>query len=210
MFAQFNNKVVPENIFGYNHSSKKKSILYIQQENQQLKDEIQRLKGEKGKPNIKPNIPRPTTPPSFRKKTKKWKKKQKKAQINIDRVEKISVDRNLLPEDAEFKGYRSVTVQNIKFETDNVEYQIERYYSPSEKKTYEAPLPSEVDGELGPDLKAYVIHQYFYCRVPEKKIWKTLTEASILISKEKISNIITKSKAEEFTKEKNDIFITGM
>ena len=183
----------------------------LQKENQRLKDEIQRLKGEKGKPSFKPNVPsHDYTPPGFRKKTRKWRKQSKKSRVKIDRVKVLSVDHGALPEDAEFKGYRSVTVQNILFKTDNVEYMLERYYSPSAKKTYEAKLPNEVDGEFGPDLKAYVISQYFACRVPEKKILRALTEAGIIISDGQISNIITESCAEEFTNEKDDIFETGM
>jgi cell division septum initiation protein DivIVA len=183
----------------------------IQKENQQLKDEINRLKGEKGKPSFKPNVSSHNyTPPGFRKETRKWKKQSKKSRVKIDRVEVLSVDHDILPEDAEFKGYRSVTVQNILFKTDNVEYRLERYYSPGEKKTYEARLPDEVDGEFGPDLKAFVIHQYFACRVSEKKILRTLTEAGIAISDGQISNVITESCAEEFTNEKDDIFETGM
>jgi hypothetical protein len=183
----------------------------LKKENQQLKDEIQRLKGEKGKPCFQPNHPiQRDTPPGFRKETKKWKKQRKKPYVKIDRIETLSVPSEYLPEDAAFKGYRSVIVQNIKFETDNVEYLLARYYSPSEKKVYEARLPQGVDGEFGPDLKAYVISQYFSCRVPEKKIKRTLTEAGVMISDGQISNIITGSCAEEFTREKDDIFTTGM
>lgn len=187
-----------------------KEIEQLKQENQQLKDNNQKLKGEKGTPDIRPNVPRSITPPGFRKKTKKWKKKKKKKQVTIDRVENVSLNQDNLPEDAVFKGYRTVTVQNIKFETDNVEYRLERYYSPSEHKTYEASLPSEVHGEFGPDLKAYIIHQYFANRVPEKKIHNTLTEFGILISPGQISNIITKANALQFTQEKEDIFTVGM
>ncbi|OYT29436.1 hypothetical protein B6U98_02130, partial [Thermoplasmatales archaeon ex4572_165] len=61
----------------------------LQKENQKLKDEIQRLKGEKGKPSFKPNVPNYDVRPGFRKAAKKWKKKGKKADIKIDRVEKV-------------------------------------------------------------------------------------------------------------------------
>jgi len=54
------------------------------------------------------------------------------------------VDKGILPHDAEYKGYRSIVKQNIKFTTDNVEYQLERYYSSSERKLYEAELPEDV------------------------------------------------------------------
>lgn len=191
--------------------SQAKMIDSFKKENQQLKDEIQRLKGEKGKPNFKPNVPSQNdTPPGFRRKSKKWKKQSKKSRIKIDRVETLTVNHDALPEDAEFKGYRSVIRQNIKFITDNVEYLVERYYSPSEKRTYEAKLPSDVDGEFGPDLKAYIIDLYFSCRVTENKILRALTEMGVIISSGQISNIITKSRAKEFTKEKDDIFTAGM
>jgi hypothetical protein len=89
-------------------------------ENQQLKDEINRLKGEKGKPKIPPNItPRKTN--NHKKKPQNWTKWSKKPIIKIDRTEHIPVKKDILPVDAEFKGYRHVIKQNIKFETDNVE-----------------------------------------------------------------------------------------
>lgn len=187
------------------------TIQELQKENQELKDEINRLKGEKGKPNIKPNVPKKEYDICRKKSSKKkWTKSSKKSRIKIDRVEVRQVDHDVLPPDAEYKGYRCVVVQNIKFVTDNVEYQLERYYSPSEKKTYEAELPEEVDGEFGPDLKAYVVSQYFSCRVPEKKIWRALIEGGISISVGQISNILTKSCRDEFTQEKEDIFEAGM
>ncbi len=141
-------------------------IQELQDENQKLRDEIHRLKREKGRPHFKTNIAvyDEIVPPGFREKTRRWKKASKKTQIKIDRVEKILVDRDALPKDAVFKGYRSVIVQNIKFETDNVEYRLERYYSPGGKRTIEAKVPANVDGEFGPDLKAYVISQNFSCQ----------------------------------------------
>ena len=45
---------------------------------------------------------------------------------------------------AKHNGYRRVIKQNIKFKTDNVEYWLERYCSPSLKKTYEAKLPESL------------------------------------------------------------------
>ncbi|HCJ67613.1 MAG TPA: hypothetical protein DHV62_09955, partial [Elusimicrobia bacterium] len=104
---------------------------------QSLKDEINRLKGEKGKPKISPNVPEKEedTQNLGITEKKKWTKSAKKPRIKIDRTEYISVDKNLLPPDAEHKGYRTIIIQNIKFATDNVEYKLEYYYSPSENKT---------------------------------------------------------------------------
>jgi hypothetical protein len=192
--------------------SQSQIIEELRKENQSLKDEINRLKGEKGKPKISPNVPEKKEDiqsPSIDKK-KTWSKTEKKPTIKIDRTDVRNVDRNILPPDAKHKGYRSVVVQNIKFSTDNVEYQLERYYSASEKKTYEAELPDDVKGEFGTELKAFIVYLYFGCRVTENKIKTILEESGIIISEGQISNILTKEKKEEMTKEKEDIFIAGM
>ncbi len=78
-------------------------------------------------------------------------------------------------------------VQNIKFSTDNVEYRLERYYSASEKKTYEAEFPHDIKSEFGTDLKAFIVYLYFGCRVTENKIKTILEESGIIISEGEIS-----------------------
>lgn len=187
------------------------TIQKLQEENQLLKDEIKRLKGEKGKPKILPNVPKKENDiPKRKKQSTKRKKRSKKQHIKVDRKEIRRVDPNILPPDAEHKGYRRVVVQDIKFETDNVEYVLERYYSASEGRVYEGKLPQEIDGEFGARLKAFVVYLYFRCRVPEKKIRQVLTEMGIIISEGQISNILTKVKKEEFTQEKESILEAGM
>jgi len=82
---------------------------------QQLRDEINRLKGEQGKPKIKAN--KPTVDLSSekeRRQSKPHQKSSKQDQIPIDREEVLSVDREQLPADAVFKGYvRRVGVYEI-------------------------------------------------------------------------------------------------
>lgn len=186
------------------------TIQELQKENQKLHDEILRLKGEKGQPHFKPNVPREGNGICRERDSKEWKKGDKKSRVKVDRVEVVRVDQNVLPSDAEHKGYRSIIVQNVKFETDNVEYQLERYYSPGEQQVYEAELPQGVDGEFGAELKAFIMSLYFACRVPEEKIRMMLTEVGIIISEGQISNILTKVDKEKFTQEKEDIFEAGM
>jgi hypothetical protein len=192
--------------------SQSKNIEELRKENQSLKDEINRLKGEKGKPKISPNVPeKEEVIQSPKVETKKnWFKTSKKPIIKIDRTEVKYVEKSILPPDAQHKGYRPVIVQNIKFSTDNVEYQLERYYSASEKKTYEAELPHDIKGEFGTELRAFIVYLYFGCRVTENKIKTILEESGIIISEGQISNILTKEKKEEMAKEKEDIFIAGM
>ncbi len=177
---------------------------------QQQKDEINWLKGEKGRPKIPPNVPQAQSKSPVEK-PKKWEKSSKKPRIKIDRTEYIKIDKSTLPPDAMSIGYRRVVRQNIKFETDNTEYCLERFYSPSLKRTYEAKLPESLQNtEFGSDLKAFITYLYYAGRVTENKIEKILEESGIIISAGQISNILTKEKGEEFSAEKQAIFETGM
>jgi hypothetical protein len=179
-------------------------------EKQQLKDEINRLKGEKGKPKIRSNNPdyQANVP---KESLKKWHKDAKKPKIKIDRSEHIKIDKSILPPDAEHNGYRRVIRQNIKFETDNIEYWLERYYSPSLKKIYEAKLPGSLQNtEFGSQLKAFITYLYYAGRVTENKIHRILKEIGIIISEGEISNILTKEKSNAYAIEKQAIFETGV
>ena len=178
--------------------------------NQKLKDEMSRLKGEQGRPKIPPKVidcqnrTKNETP-------KKWHKDSKKPKIKIDRTEYVRLDRSILPADAKHNGYRRVVKQNIKFETDNVEYRLERYYSPSLKKTYEAELPKYLQNtEFGSDLKAFITYLYYAGRVTENKIHKILEELGIIISEGEISNILTKEKSDVYAVEKQAILENGL
>ncbi len=86
----------------------------LREERQQLKDEINCLKGEQGKPDIKANAqPHDHSSEQERKgaentgqpaKKKKRQRKSKLAQVKIDREEICPIDKSILPEDAQHKG----------------------------------------------------------------------------------------------------------
>jgi len=193
--------------------SQAKIIAELREENQRIKDEINRLKGEKGKPKIKPNVPKKENNDInfIGDKLKPWTKGSKRSHIKIDEVKVLKVNKEDLPLDAQYKGYRSVIKQDIIFETHNIEYQIERYYSPSEKKVYEAEMPDDVkDSEFGSNLKAFVMYLHHAGRVTEPKIKEILEEAGIIISEGKISDILTNEKKEEFSREKDAILKAGL
>lgn len=181
----------------------------LREENQELKDEIARLKGEKGKPKIRPNVPaRESLAP--KPKSKGWSKSSKKDKVKVDRQVTVPVD-SPLPPDAYFTCYRKVVIQDVLLKTDNVEYLLERYHSPSLNKYYNAELPISVRGShFGANLKAFISVLYFSCRVTENKIWQLCKDIGISISEGQISNIITKVMHKELTSEKQAIFEAGM
>ena len=88
---------------------------------------------------------------------------------------------------------------------------MERYYSPSLKKTYEAALPESLQNtEFGSDLKAFIVYLYYAGRVTENKIHMILKESGIIISEGEIEQISTKEKSDAYAIEKQAIFETGV
>ena len=183
--------------------------LALKTENQRLKDEINRLKGQKGKPNIKPKSSIKKNEPNKKlKPKKKWKKQSKLNRVKIDDTEVIKYEGSL-PDDAQYKGYRNVVVQDIVIKTNNIEFKLERYYSPSEGKAYKALMPDYIKGEFGAGLKSWVLFWYFHSRIPENRIHQMLSDIGIIISAGAISNIIIKDH-DTFHQEKTDIIKAGI
>ena len=141
---------------------------------QELKDELRRLRGEKGRPGLKPSV---QDEPSEGKKRKTglWRKSGKT--ITVTRRERLAVDQRILAKDAVFKGTRKILIQDIKILTDNVEFEIERFYSPSEKKTYEASLPPGYDGSFfGPGIRHLLLALHYQGRLPQKLLQTLLSD----------------------------------
>jgi hypothetical protein len=203
-----------------------------QAEIQRLRDEIARLKGEKGKPKFKANRPRDVNdddkdtsgsdpdqtsgdkPRSNRKPksdTDSGPSVPRGERIEVDREEVVKLDRSQLPPDLEHRGYRDVVIQNIVFETDTVRYRLERLYSKSEDKFYEASLPEALKRQrYGSELQAFVIMLYFELRVTEEKILDLLQSAGIVISAGQISNILIKKHLQMFAEERKAMLQTGL
>ena len=185
----------------------------LQIENQKLRDENNVLKGEHAQPKIAGNTKKAhdISSEKERKQRKKAKKKSKpsKPNIKIDRTEECQVDRSVLPEDAQFKGYETVVVQEILITTNNVEYKREVFYSASEHKTYMGKLPEDVKGEFGPGVKSLTCTLKYAANVSEPKIRDFFNNFGIYISQSTISRILTKN-LEDLHSEKADIFQAGL
>lgn len=182
-----------------------------QAENQRLRDEVNRLKGEQGKPEIKGNVERPKDHSSEKERHKGRKRQAKKKQANIviDREEVLKVDQSVLPEDAVFKGYEENVVQDILLQTDNVRFLKEKYYSPSLGCTYLADIPVGYAGQFGPGIKALVLAFYHGGLMTEPKIIEFLENVGIQISKGTLSNLLVKGH-EDFHAEKEAVYAAGL
>ena len=184
----------------------------LREDVQQLRDDVNRLKGEQGKPKIKPGGKTEGSKHSSEKERHQPKKRQRKRKVNrikIDREKKLEVDRSQLPEDAEFKGYEAVIIQDLVIKTDNVRFLKEKFYSPSLRKTYLAELPAGYQGEFGPGIRSLVITLYYAAEMTEPKIIEFFDNMGILISEGQVSNLLIKDK-DSWHAEKDAVFLAGL
>ncbi|MDQ7089433.1 MAG: transposase [Methylococcales bacterium] len=154
--------------------------LSLETELQQLRDEVNRLKGEQGKPDIKPNKnnkgddissedERKKAQVDAQKETnndtentdsdkKKRRRKPKIPRVKIDQTLKCLLDKTGLPSDLVSKGFAEVVIQDIVIKTNNIKYLREIFYSPSENKYYRAQLPEGVrgQGEFGIGIRSLI------------------------------------------------------
>jgi len=185
------------------------------EENQALRNELNRLKGEQGKPEIRPNKDnsrdissekeRQTNPPKERKG-----RRARNHKVPITRPQqKCYFPSEDLPPDAVFKGFRRVIIQDIKIVLDNVELLLEVFHSPSTKKTYLAARPPGCEGEYGPGVRTFILTTKHMGNMSESCIHDMLTSYGILISKSSISRI-SRRDAALFHSDAEDILKVGV
>lgn len=186
----------------------------LQAENQRLRDEVNRLKGEQGKPDIKAHrLEKPGgsrhSSEQERRTPKEWKKSSKVEQIRIDREQVLELDPQTLPPDAVWKGYESVGVQDLQICTDHVEFRKAKYYSAEAGKTYLAPVPQGYAGGFGPGIKALAIVFAYGCNMTQPKMAEWFANVGIRISAGQVSNLLI-AKQEGFHAEKDALYEAGL
>lgn len=190
----------------------------LKEEVQKLNDEIKRLKGEQGKPDIRPQTLAPLDNTNHsseadrnkrRSKKKRKAKMKKKKKIKIDKRVTVQIDMSILPDDAMFKGYQTRIIQDIKIITNNIEFSLAVYYSPSLKKTFLADMPAGYVGEFGPGVRALVLTLYRDSGMTQPAIKRFLNTFDIYIANSTISRMITENH-DQFHQEKEDIIDAGL
>ncbi|AYD46463.1 IS66 family transposase [Arachidicoccus soli] len=112
-------------------------------------------------------------------------------EVPIDRSERVPLSKVGLPADIQFKGYETYTQQELVMRTDNVQYLLEVYYSPSEQKTYKAALPACAGkGHFGSGIKSFINVLYHYGNVTTKTMEGLLKGIGLQISAGSINNIL--------------------
>jgi hypothetical protein len=91
----------------------------------------------------------------------------------------LAIGQRIMSNDAVFKGTRNILIRDIKILTDNVEFEIERFYSTSEKKNYEATLLLGYDGSFfGPGIRHGCSDPGLSSIILENRLTMSLTRSS--------------------------------
>jgi Transposase IS66 family len=134
-------------------------IAALRAENQHLRDEVARLKGGSGKPNVKPSVQPPATDHSSEteRHTRTPRGKPKKNEtLTVTREQRCVVDPATLPEGARFNGTRACIAQNLIFQVEVIRFLREEWFVPATNQTILAPLPPGYHGGFSPSIQTLI------------------------------------------------------
>jgi Transposase IS66 family len=187
------------------------AVAALRLENQQLKDEIRRLKGLPPRPQIKPSGMEKAT-------DRVAAERSGKAAAPPPRrrgpgVSKLSIDRTVsltapAPAGSRHKGYEEIIVQDIAFKPEVTLYRRERRTTP-DGRTVTADLPAGIVGGCGPHLHRMVLVLHFQGQMTCERIVAVLTAAGLSISKRQVVRLLT-ARLDTFRAEEEAAFGAGL
>jgi hypothetical protein len=189
-------------------------IIRIQQEQiQELRDEIARLKGQKPKPKIKPSALEKDSAKREKRNTDAKRpgsaKREKTKKLEIHHTEIIAAPN--VPPGSKRNGFEDFMVQGLLFQVNNTLYRRERWVTP-QGTCIVAPLPEHLKGlgsHFDAPLQSFILSQYYHCHVTQPLIHEQLRDLGVDISSGQVNRIITENK-DRFHAEKDEILRVGL
>ena len=162
-------------------------VVQLRAENQQLRDELARLKGGSGKPDVTPPTPLPPRGDHSSERerhTPKPRQKGRKLGILVPtRTQRCVVDPATLPSSAIRHDTVEVIVQDLILQPEIIRFVREVWYVPSTKETITAPLPAGYQGEFGPHIQALTLTLGHGANVSQPSLLTFFQDAGIAIGK---------------------------
>src|SRR5277367_3133373 len=179
-----------------------------------LRDELARLKGGPGRPDIKPNVKPDIKPSGMEKATepkleeppgKDRRRGDVRAKLTINEERKLEVD---APLGSRFKGYASFLVQDLVIRPHVTDFLRACWRTP-EGKSVITPLPLGVEGHFGPELRRLVLALYHQGQVTARRLVELLRGFGVLISKRQVVRLLIAGK-QGFLDEARDVLRAGL
>jgi hypothetical protein len=173
-----------------------------------LRDEITRLKGGPGRPNIKPSgMERGTEPkPPGGSGDRKRPRGSTRSKLTVDEERTVQVATP--PLGSRFKGYTSFVVQDLVIHPHVVDFRCERWQLPG-GGMMTAALPTGINGHFGPQLRRFVLAQYHQGQMTVPRLVTLLRSLGIFISKRQVLRLLTEGQ-DAFLAEARDTLRAGL
>jgi hypothetical protein len=175
-----------------------------------LRDEIARLKGGPGRPDVKANI----KPSGMEKASEaragdssgeRRRRGGTRTKLTIHEERTLEAD---APPGSRFKGYAGFLVQDLVIRPLVTHFRRECWRTP-DGRTVMAALPEGVDGHFGPELRRFVLAQYHQGQVTAPRLVALLRGLGILISKRQIIRLLIAGK-QSFLDEDRGVLRAGL
>jgi hypothetical protein len=156
------------------------------------KAEIARLKGLKGKPQIKPSGLDAATPGERRARPRRRRGKAARASERVVREDRILHAE--VPARSRLKGCQDCIVQDLEVRPRVVRFRRERWVTP-DGRTVIAPLPPGLLGHFGPDLRRFVLLQYHQGQTTIPRLVDLLRLFGLAVSKRQVVRLLNEGEA---------------
>ena len=205
----------PTDLDGLSHADLKSLVLKLLEEAAELRrtvaaqrDEIARLKGGPGRPNIKPSgmdkATEPRPPPPTGSEPRQKGGKTSKLSIHEERTVTVAAP----PQGSRFKGYTNFVVQDLVIRSHVVNFRRERWQKP-DGDMMTAPLPAGISGHFGPELRRFVLAQYHQGQVTVPRLLAQLRAFGIVISKRQLVRLLIAGQ-DGFLAENREVLRAGL
>lgn len=182
----------------------------LRTENQHLRDELARLKGGSGKPDIKPPSPAPDHSSETQRRSLKPRQKGRKLPILMPtRTQRCVVEPSTLPPDAIRHGTTEVLVQDLLLQPEVIRFVREVYFIPSTAQTITAPLPAGYQGAFGPHIQALALSLAYDAQISQPALLRFFQDAGIQIGAGTIARWLSDAQ-QHWRQEATDIHHAGL